>query len=691
MCKRTFNKNICSLSMLRVMLLVALIVAVWVLVPTGLALADGITVDTTVDQSGTGTECSLREAIRAASINAPYGGCVPTAAPGPDTITFNAGLSGGTIVLGSQLVVSSTMEINGNVPITVSGNSTVRVFAIDAGGAVTMTHLSIANGNTALDGGGILVQTGAAAFVNGCLLRNNTAGLNGGGIQNNGGVLTVVNSTFVQNQATTNGGGGINNANGGLLRLGNSTFLGNGANFGGALNNVSVMDFANNILANSPSGGDCVNLATINSNVNNLIETNGGGLPPCGVAALGTNPLLAPLGDYGGQTWTHALLPGSPAIDAGSNVLCPPTDQRGEGRPVHGTCDIGAFESQGFYFDNLGGDGQSTLLNTTFGEPLTLTVVATNTVEPVGADGIITFSAPLAGAGITTGTFTTTTSLAGGVSVLVHANGTLGSYVVTATTRGASTPALFDLTNSCDVTVVNTDDSGAGSLRQAISDACAGGQIDFSLTLPATITLTSGELSIDKNLAIQGPGRDLLTVSGNDASRVFNIGASGVVTITGLMVRDGSATTGGGIYSSGNLHLEDAHVFDNSATMHGGGVYVWSGSTTLIGTQVVSNSTSENGGGVFVGSGSATMTGMQVVSNSASSGGGLCISSGGEVSISGTTFYSNTTSSSSNSHFDFCSATQRHFWLFNEQFFQESGGIFPLENEIRPFSPSYGE
>ena len=65
------------------------------------------------------------------------------------------------------------------------------------------------------------------------------------------------------------------------------------------------------------------------------------------------DPKLGPLADYGGPTQTQALLPGSPAIDAGSNVDCPATDQRGFQRPRDGdgngtqVCDIGAFESDG--------------------------------------------------------------------------------------------------------------------------------------------------------------------------------------------------------------------------------------------------------------------------------------------------------------------------------------------------------
>ena len=87
------------------------------------------------------------------------------------------------------------------------------------------------------------------------------------------------------------------------------------------------------------------------------------------------------------------------------------------------------------------------------------------------------------------------------------------------------------------LTVTNLNDTGAGSLRQAIADASPGDTIDFAVT--GTITLTSGQLTINNDLVISGPGSGDLNISGNNASRVFNV-TGGQVTISGVTVRDGN-------------------------------------------------------------------------------------------------------------------------------------------------------
>ena len=113
-----------------------------------------------------------------------------------------------------------------------------------------------------------------------------------------------------------------------------------------------------------------------------------------------TDPLLAPLGNYGGPTQTMALLPGSPAINAGTNGPgIPTTDQRGLGRV--GAVDIGAFESQGFTLTVVAGSSpQTSNIGTPFANPLAVTVTANNPVEPVNG-GVVSFVANAAANGAT--------------------------------------------------------------------------------------------------------------------------------------------------------------------------------------------------------------------------------------------------------------------------------------------------
>src|SRR5262249_14159419 len=118
-------------------------------------------------------------------------------------------------------------------------------------------------------------------------------------------------------------------------------------------------------------------------------------------------------------------------------------------------------------------------------------------------------------------------------------------------------------------TVINLDDAGPGSLRQAILDTPSGEAVDFQEGLTGTIALTTGELAIGKDLAILGPGADVIAVSGNNRSRAFNIAAGANVAIYGLTVRDGNVTAisaaAGGILNAGNLLLYGSNVTDNRA------------------------------------------------------------------------------------------------------------------------------
>jgi hypothetical protein len=182
------------------------------------------------------------------------------------------------------------------------------------------------------------------------------------------------------------------------------------------------------------------------------------------------------------------------------------------------------------------------------------------------------------------------------------------------------------------IVVHSTVDHGQGSLRQALADASNGDTIN--LTANGTITLTSGELVVNKSLAIRGPGPHGI-ISGNGASRVFHITPGIIVTLSSLTIMNGAASqdiydfpanVGGGIYSDhARLTVSDCTLSGNSASL-GGAIFSSSmdGGTaalTVNNTTINNNAAGYAGGGIFSGggfldgapAGSATV----VVSNSA--------------------------------------------------------------------------
>jgi uncharacterized repeat protein (TIGR01451 family) len=129
--------------------------------------------------------------------------------------------------------------------------------------------------------------------------------------------------------------------------------------------------------------------------------------------------------------------------------------------------------------------------------------------------------------------------------------------------------------HAADQTVTSIADSGPGSLRQAILNVGPGGTITFDLPhYPATITLSSGELTIGKSLTITGPGRGALTISADNNSRVFRVTA-GTVTLSDLTIAEGRTTgtsaEGGGIRNASILNLYRIALIGNSALGASGG------------------------------------------------------------------------------------------------------------------------
>jgi len=155
--------------------------------------------------------------------------------------------------------------------------------------------------------------------------------------------------------------------------------------------------------------------------------------------------------------------------------------------------------------------------------------------------------------------------------------------------------------HAATITVTNTNDSGAGSLRQALADANDGDTIQFSVTTPATITLTGGVLVVNKSVTISGPAAGHLSVSGNGASEVFNIAAgvfvAGAVTISNLTIMNGNAGYGGGIYNFFTTLTITNSTISGNFSGSGGGIVNDSG------TLIIDNSTISGngpGGGILM-------------------------------------------------------------------------------------------
>ncbi len=326
----------------------------------------------------------------------------------------DAAVPGDTLELGAETFVETvsvakdlTLRGAGTAATVVDGGAAGTVFTVD-GAAVTLVEMTIRNGATAGDGGGIRsIGATARLWLDRCVVRDNLAGSRGGGLYNADGEVVITTDEITGNTAIEFGGG-IYNENGsvtirasavhgndatdfgggistyGNLTLEDSTVSGNSAQQAGGLDIVSLavgrevsitrttiagnsaslggglfdyygdggpIRFLGSLVANN-AGGNCGRSPTSSSPLvsagYNLDSANscGFGQP---TDQTDTDPLLGPLADNGGPSPTHLPAANSAAVDAGP-AWCAPADQRGEARPVDGDldgsprCDVGAAE-----------------------------------------------------------------------------------------------------------------------------------------------------------------------------------------------------------------------------------------------------------------------------------------------------------------------------------------------------------
>jgi hypothetical protein len=234
-------------------------------------------------------------------------------------------------------------------------------------GTITLTASTLTENNANHYGGAIINQDGGILNVVRSTLDNNTAGIGGGGIFNTSSDLNISDSTIANNTAlgtdaptasNVTGGGGIDATAFAHVTIANSTIAGNSTGWAGggvALTRPAFGSFISlfdNIVANNSAGDHGPDAAgAMTSQGHNLIGQTDGSTGWIASDLTGTSgspldPVLGPLQDNGGPTLTMAVLPGSPAVDAGDNTNAPDTDQRSLPRIVGGVIDIGAFEAQ---------------------------------------------------------------------------------------------------------------------------------------------------------------------------------------------------------------------------------------------------------------------------------------------------------------------------------------------------------
>lgn len=477
-------------------------------------------------------------------------------------------------------------------PVTISGNNQFRVFNIPATATVAMHSLRMVGGNATGNGGGI--RNEGVCTVIASTLSGNTASTSGGGVFN-AGTCTVASSTLSGNSAPS--GSGLRNN--GVCAVRHSTLSSNtGAAFGGGIDNTGACTVISSTLSGnlaSVRGGGLFTTAPVTL-ITSIVAGNAAPVNPnidgtaTGINNLTTgDPLLAPLGDYGGPTQTMLPRRGSPALDAAG--------------PVAEVQQITISPPVNF---NLTFKGATTGAIT--GEPPTASAVqsALTALSTIGAGNVQVTSA--AGGGLSTVFTVTFTGSLGGenqpaitgagssVSVTTVQDGNPGNVFLTdqrgfprsrdGDGNGTATPDIGAVEAGLLAVTTNAD-ANPGSLRAALVEAAAlpgPDTVYFTSAVTSPVTLASeiflqdatGGVTIDASDRPTG----LLIDGGPGTNRHFRIAAGTTATFQRLRLTGGGGVGGGtpvnyggSIHTGGTLTLRECTFSDNTSANVAGVIY----------------------------------------------------------------------------------------------------------------------
>ena len=574
-----------------------------------------------------------------------------------ETITFDAALTGETILLNSELNIEKSITLDGGARlVALSGNAQTRVVRFS--GAETdlyvVRNLTIMQGASS-DGAGAYVESGKANLIN-CYVVSNTSTNNGGGVYvAERGELVAVNLLVANNTAVDGGGIYSYGASNKSVEIINCTIVSNTAsNSGSGLHLESGdgnVEIANSIIALN-SGADDLQKKTSARVVNgysSLSTFTGWAISSNNIVYDESSVLFmnAELGDF-------TLAPYSVAINAGSNYyVTESTDLVGRTRTSGGIVDLGAYEYQGV--------NQRLQTPVLTNDAPTDTSVMLRWAAVPGASGYTlqykratslswtTVSSSLSGADTSYVMTDLTPNVAYNFRLRANGSGLYAnsnySAVVNCTTEYYETPSTV-VTTALDV--VDPSD-GVISLREAATVyANSGDFVTFDSSLSGSrIRLTEGSIALNRSVQIDATWLSSpITLDAWNLSRVFTISGQGTsIRLNNINLTSGNsgAENGGAIYASdgATVELRNCSLTSNSGA-NGGAVYAQEANVTFTSCVFTDNIAQTDGGAIGSSASVALFEDCSFASNKASANGGAIV--GDSITIKRSSFTSNASS-----------------------------------------------